>query len=83
MRIKKQTAIIALVVLLLLATAGLVAATMIPSAEELLISSLETLESMTTGHAVVSASAQLPEQNVNGSFEVWGKMNNFCLASLP
>lgn len=75
MKMKKQTGIVIVIVLLLLGTAGLVAATMIPSAEELLTASLETLESVTSGHAVVSASAQLPDQDINGSFEIWGKLN--------
>ena len=75
MKIKKQTGIVIVAILLLLGTVGLVAATMIPSAEELLTRSLETLESVSSGHAVVTVSAQLPDQDINGAFEVWGKLN--------
>jgi outer membrane lipoprotein-sorting protein len=56
-------------------TAGLVAATVIPSAEDLLISSAETLDNVTSGYAEVNVQAQLPEQTINGSFEAWGKLN--------
>jgi outer membrane lipoprotein-sorting protein len=75
MKVKLRTVVIVLVIVLLLATAGLVAATVIPSAEDLLIGSAETLDAVTSGHAKVSVQAELPERNVNGSFEVWGKLN--------
>lgn len=74
---KKQlrTVVIVLLAVLLLATAGLVAATVIPSAEDLLISSAETLETVTSGSAEFSFLAQLPERTISGSFEAWGKLN--------
>ena len=75
MKFKKRTAIGIVVAVALLATVGLVAATMIPSAEELLTKSLETLESTSSGHAVVTLDAQLPDQDVSGTFELWGKLN--------
>jgi outer membrane lipoprotein-sorting protein len=75
MKIRKQTGIIIVVALLLLGTVGIVAATMIPSAEELLTASLDTLESVTSGHAVVTVSAQLPDQDIDSTFEVWGKLD--------
>lgn len=75
MKRKQRTIFVAVIVALLLATVGLAAATMIPSAEELLTSSLETLETVTSGHAVIDVIAQLPERDVNGSAEVWGALN--------
>ena len=75
MKNQLRTVVIVLAVILILATAGLVAATVIPSAEDLLISSAETLETVTSGYAAVSVQAQLPERNFNGSFEAWGKLN--------
>jgi outer membrane lipoprotein-sorting protein len=54
---------------------GLLAAVIIPSADELLTQSLETLETVTDGHAIVEATAELPEKTVSGTFEVWGKFS--------
>lgn len=73
MKLKKQTAIAIGVVLLLLASVGLVAAMMIPSAEELLTSSIETLEGITTGYGKVALDIQTPEQDFDGTFEAWVK----------
>ncbi|UCG23260.1 MAG: hypothetical protein JSW55_14030 [Chloroflexota bacterium] len=75
MNTKLRTVLIVLVVVLLLATAGLVAATVIPNAEDLLISSAETLEYVTSGYAEVDFQAELPERTISGSFEAWGKLN--------
>ncbi len=75
MKNKRRGLIIALVLLLLAATAGLAAAMIIPSAEELLTGSLETLETVTDGHAIVEATVNMPDRTVNGSFEMWGKLD--------
>jgi len=75
MNMKKRTVIVIGIVVLVLATAGLVAATMIPSAEELLIASLERLESVSSGHAVVDLELQMPEQDVSATVEIWGELN--------
>lgn len=71
---RKRTIIIILTLVLLVASASLTAAMMIPSADDLLTQSLETLETITDGHAVVSVDAELPDQTINGTFEVWGKL---------
>jgi outer membrane lipoprotein-sorting protein len=47
----------------------------IPSADELLTQSLETLETVTDGHAVITGIVQMPEESLSGSVEVWGKLN--------
>ena len=75
MKNQLRTVVIVLTVMLLLATAGLVAATVIPSAEDLLTSSAETFETVISGYAEVNVRAELPERNIDGSFEVWGKLN--------
>ena len=75
MKNRKRGFIVALVTLLLLATVGLAAAMIIPSADELLTRSLETLETVDDGHAIVEATLEMPDRQVNGTFEMWGKLN--------
>lgn len=87
MKTNKRKIVIVLTIILVLASAGLVAARIIPDADELLARSLETLETIEDGHAVVEVTAELPadmlEQmdndlpldSLNGTFEVWGKRN--------
>jgi outer membrane lipoprotein-sorting protein len=73
MRTRKRTFIFILLVLLAIASVGLVAAAAIPSADELLTNSLEALESATKGHAIVEVSAELPDNDLNATFELWGQ----------
>ena len=75
MKTKRRAIIIALVTILLLVTVGLTAAMMIPSADELLTGSLETLENVTDGHAIVQATVEMPDETLGGTFEIWGKLN--------
>jgi outer membrane lipoprotein-sorting protein len=75
MKTKKRVIIVAFLIVLLVASAGLVAATMILSADELLTRSLETLETITSGHAVVEATVDLPDQSLSSTFEIWGKLD--------
>lgn len=75
MKNRKRVFLIVMVILLLLATVGLSAAMIIPSADELLTGSLETLETVNDGHAIVEAALEMPDRKVNGTFEVWGKQN--------
>lgn len=75
MKTKKRVIIIVLVIVLLAASVSLAAATMISSADELLTQSLETLETISSGHAVVEATADLPEGTLSGTFEIWGKLD--------
>lgn len=70
---KKRTVIIAFVLLLSVASVGLAAAMIIPSADELLTNSLETLESATNGHARFAVIAEFQGETRSGSFEAWGK----------
>ena len=75
MKNRKRGFIVVLVTLLLLATVGLAAATIIPSADDLLTRSLETLETVDDGHAIVEATLEMPDRQVNGTFEMWGRLN--------
>jgi outer membrane lipoprotein-sorting protein len=75
MKPKKRVIIIAFLIVLLVASVGLAAATMIQSADELLTQSLETLETITSGHAVVTATVDLPDQSLSSTFEIWGKLD--------
>lgn len=74
MNSKKRTTIIVFTLLLLAVSVGLTAAMMIPNAQELLTNSLHTLETITDGHAVVTVEAELPDQSLSGTVEVWGKL---------
>lgn len=75
MKTKKRMSIIAFLIALLVASAGLAAAMIIPSADELLTRSVETLETITSGHAVVEATVDLPDQSLSSTFEIWGKLD--------
>jgi outer membrane lipoprotein-sorting protein len=70
---KQRTIVIAIVLLLSVTSVGLVAAMIIPSAEELLTASLETLESATNGHARFEAIVEFQGERRSGTFEAWGK----------
>jgi len=86
MKNKKRLSIVVLVVLLLVASVTVVAAMIIPTAEDLLTQSLESLETINDAHLVVEITADLPAEmlgqfaqvdlpeSLNGSFEVWGKL---------
>lgn len=75
MKSRKRTLILGLTVLLLAITATITAAMMIPSADELLTQSLETLETITDGRAVIEVTAELPDETHTGTFAVWGKLD--------
>ena len=75
MNTKRRTILIALTVLIAVVSVGLLAAVIIPSADELLTQSLETLETVTDGHAIVETTVELPEKTVSGTFEIWGKFS--------
>jgi outer membrane lipoprotein-sorting protein len=83
----RRNFVIVLTVILTLASASLVAARIIPDADELLARSLETLETIQDGHAVVEITADIPAEmleqagghlpldGLNGTFEIWARRN--------
>jgi outer membrane lipoprotein-sorting protein len=73
---KKRPFIIILALALLVASAGLVTAMVQPSAADLLTESLELMETVESGHAIVEVAADLPEQEaMSATVEVWGQMD--------
>ena len=69
----KRNVIIAAVVTLLVLSVGLVAAELIPDADELMLGAVETLETVEDGHAVVTFTVETPEEDFAGTIEVWGQ----------
>ncbi len=72
--IKRKTGIL-LALLILTVSSFAVAAFIIPTAEELLIQAMETMETVTDGHAIATVEIDTPEQDGNGTVEVWGKLD--------
>jgi outer membrane lipoprotein-sorting protein len=70
---RTRTYFIAFVLLLSVASVSLVAAMMIPSADELLTTSVETLKTATNGHARFEVAAEFQGETRSGAFEAWGK----------
>ncbi|MCB9420180.1 MAG: hypothetical protein H6667_10260 [Ardenticatenaceae bacterium] len=66
---------ILLISLLLLVSVALAAFAFQPSAKDLLTQSIETLQTVTDGHAVVDFEVTTPEQSGSGTVEVWGMLN--------
>ena len=50
-------------------------AVMQPSAEDILIQSLDTTQAITDGHAVIEVNASMPDEEVSGTAEIWAKLN--------
>ncbi|MCB0009749.1 MAG: hypothetical protein KDE04_24960, partial [Anaerolineales bacterium] len=69
----KRNLIIFLVLMLSALSVGLVAAELIPTADELMLGAVDTLETVTDGHAVVAFTVEMPEETFNGTVELWGQ----------
>ncbi len=74
---QKRTRIVAA-----LLAAGILAVTAVallafiqPGAEDILTGALTTTEAITDGHAIVEFSGTMPDKDVSGTAEVWGKLN--------
>ena len=76
MNLNRRTPIIVLTLIVSVTSVGIAAAMIIPSADELLTQSVETLETITNGHAVIVANADLPEQTLSGTVEIWGEFGD-------
>lgn len=66
---------ILLITLLILVSVGLGAFALQPSAADLLTQSIETLQTVTDGHAIVEFEVTTPEQSGSGTVEVWGMLD--------
>lgn len=62
------------IVLLLLASLGLAAFAMQPTAEDLLVQAMETMQTVTDGHAVATFNVSTPDMSASGTVEMWGKL---------
>jgi len=71
---RNRKLVIALTFVLILASVALVSFAMQPSARDLLVASLTAVDEITDGHAIVAIEADMPDQSVNGTAEVWGKL---------
>ncbi len=63
------------VAVLIVASLALVAFMIQPSAEELLTQALETMQEVTQGYARVEIEADTPDEQIRGTFKVWGQLN--------
>lgn len=66
---------ILLITLLVVISVALAAFALQPSAKDLLAQSIETLQTVTDGHAIVEFEATTPEQSGSGTVEVWGMLD--------
>ena len=73
MRNRKIYIVLAIVVLI--ASVALVAFALQPSAKDLMLQAIETMQTTTDGHAVATFSMTTPEKNATGTLEVWGKFS--------
>lgn len=71
---KNKKLVIGAIVLLLLASLGLAAFALQPTAEDLLIQAMETMQTVTDGHTVATFTVNTPEMNASGTVEMWGKL---------
>jgi len=62
------------IVLLLLASLGLAAFAMQPTAEDLLVQAMETMQTVTDGHTVATFNVSTPNMSASGTVEMWGKL---------
>ena len=63
------------ITILVLISVGLAAFALQPSAADLLSQSMETLHTVTDGHAIVEFEVTTPEQSGSGKVEVWGMLD--------
>ncbi len=73
MRNRKTYIVLAVVVLL--ASVALVAFALQPSAKDLMVQAIETMQTTSNGHAVATFTMTTPEKSATGTIEVWGKFH--------
>lgn len=66
--------LISSIVLLLLASLGLAAFAMQPTAEDLLVQAMETMQTVTDGHTVATFNVNTPDMSASGTVEMWAKL---------
>lgn len=75
MQSRKRLFSILLALVVLAGTAVAIGAFVIPTAEDLLVQSLETSQTITDGHAILEVSLDIPEQAMSGTVEAWGRLD--------
>ena len=71
----KRLLSILLALVVLAGTAVAIGAFVIPTAEDLLVQSLETSQTITDGHAIIEVSVDIPDNAMSGTVEAWGRMD--------
>ncbi|MBE2221207.1 MAG: hypothetical protein IAF02_06690 [Anaerolineae bacterium] len=66
---------IVLAVIVLIASIALVAFALQPSAKDLMLQAIETMQTTTDGHAIATFTMTTPEESATGTLEVWGKFS--------
>jgi outer membrane lipoprotein-sorting protein len=74
MRNRKLYIILATVVLV--ASIALVAFALQPSAKDLMVQAIETMQATTDGHAIATFTLTTPEKSATGTIEMWGKFSD-------
>ena len=75
MNSRKRLLSILLALVVLAGTAVAIGAFVIPTAEDLLVQSLETSQTITDGHAIVEVSLDIPDNAMSGTVEAWGRLD--------
>ncbi|GJM42044.1 MAG: hypothetical protein DHS20C20_23260 [Ardenticatenaceae bacterium] len=61
--------------MVLAVTAVAIGAFVIPTAEDLLVQSIETSQTITDGHAIIEVAIVVPEQAMSGTVEAWARLD--------
>ncbi|MCA9917611.1 MAG: hypothetical protein KC445_06630, partial [Anaerolineales bacterium] len=75
MNSRKRLLSILLALVVLAGTAVAIGAFVIPTAEDLLVQSLETSQTITDGHAIIEVSVDIPDNAMSGTVEAWGRLD--------
>ena len=63
-----------LAVILVLASAALVAFALQPTAKDLMLQAIDAMQTTTDGHAIAAFTLTAPEKSASGTIEMWGKL---------
>ena len=66
---------IGLAIVVLVASVALVAFALQPSAKDLMVQAIETMQTTTNGHAMATFTMITPEKSATGTVELWGKFS--------
>ncbi len=71
---RNRKLLVGAIVLLLVASLGLAAFALQPTAEDLLVQAMETMQTVTDGHTVATFTVDTPDMSASGTVEMWGKL---------